>query len=76
MLEPRPGNPGTHSPRMEDLEGQPTVRCHVGHLFFFGGHSYSQTFLGLGIEKQGFVTWFIGPRIINMTLYTKGLILS
>ena len=48
-----------------------TVSCRIGHLFFFGGRSYSQTFLGLGIEEQGVTTWSIGPRTINMTSCTK-----
>ena len=53
-----------------------TVSCRIGHLFFFGGRSYSQTFLGLGIEEQGVAIWLIGPRTINMTSCTKGLVLS
>ncbi len=50
------------------------VRYRVGQLFFFGGCLYSQTFLGLRTEEQGVATWFIGPRTINMTSYTKGLV--
>jgi hypothetical protein len=47
-----------------------SVRCHVGHLFFFKLFIFSNL-LGLGTEEQGVATWFIGPRTINMTSCTK-----
>ena len=40
------------------------------------GRLYSQTILGLGTEEQWVAIWFIGPRTINITLCTKGLVLS